>query len=202
MLSVRLLAALVPAAAILVVPTAAQAERVATDDAVADAQSIRSDAGEEVFAAAPEQEAADVVRTVVAHGAKRVRVQVRYRELTTTLPQAAYVKVRTPGGRYDITTSHNTPEADTQLTRGQRDDIVHCPGLHSTLIPATDHLTVSVPIACLANPAWVRVGVVSVVVGDVDSAIDEPYFTYFDDAHMTGGFEDHGTRLGPKVFAG
>ncbi len=204
MLSLRLLAALISTVAVLVAPTAAHAERVVTKDAVADAQSIRSDADAEVFTPAPEHTAADIIQTVVAHGAHRVRVQVRYRDLERTFPTAAYVKVRTPGGRFDIWTSRNTPEGRrTQLTRGQREDVVQCSGLHSSVDGARDQLTVSVPTTCLGNPAWVQVGVLSVVVeADVRSQFEEPYFSYFDDAHRTGGFEDHGVRLGPRVLPG
>ena len=203
MLSLRLLAALIPTASVLVAPAAGHAARNVTEDTVADAQSIRTDADEEVFTLAPEHTAGDITRTVVAHGARRVRVQVRYRDLERTFPRAAYVKVRTPGRRFDIQSSHNTPEARTQLTRGQREDVVQCPGLHSSVDRARDQLTVSVPTACLGSPAWVQVGVVSVVAEvAVGSAGDEPYLVYFDDAHMSGGFEDHGTRLGPKVFPG
>ena len=41
-----------------------------------------------------------------------------------------------------------------------------------------------------------------VLVASRDSELDEPYDVYFDDAHKPGGFEDHGTRVGPKVYAG
>lgn len=203
MLRLRLLATLISTASVLLVPSAAHAERVVTDDAAADAQTIQSDAEEEVFTVDPEQTTADVVRTVVAHGERRIRVQVRYRDLEQTFPMAAYVKVRTPDRRFDIQTSRNDPSADTQLTRGLRDDPVRCPGLHTSVDPTRDQLTVSVPTACLDNPGWVRVGVLSVVVEvDVDSQTEEPYPIHFDDAHMTAGFEDHGVRLGPKVFVG
>lgn len=203
MLSRRLLAALISLTAVLAAPTAAHAERVVTDDAIADAQSIRSDADEEVFTPAPVHMGADITRTVVAHGARRVRVHVRYRNLERTFPAAAYVKVRTPGRRFDIETSRNAPEGSTQLTRGLREDVVRCPGLRSSVDGARDQLTVSVPTTCLGSPAWVQVGVVSVVVEvEVASEVDRPYFAYFDDAHMSGGFEDHGVRLGPRVLPG
>ena len=203
MLSLRLLAALIPAASVLVAPTAAHAERSVTEDAVADAQSIWSDADEEVFAPAPEHTAGDITRTVVAHGARRVRVQVRYRDLAGGSPRAAYVKVRTPERRFDIETSHHVPGASLQLTRGRRDDAVACRGLRSSLDRAKDRLTVSVPTACLDNPAWVQVGVLSIVAEvDIRSTDEQPYLVYFDDAHMAGGFEDHGVRLGPKVYPG
>jgi hypothetical protein len=139
----------------------------------------------------------------VVHGAHRLRVQLRYRDLERTFPTAAYVKVRTSGRRFDIQTSRNTPEGRTQLTRGKREDVVHCPGLRSSVDGARDQLTVSVPTTCLGNPAWVQVGVLSVVVEvEVRSELEEPYFSYFDDAHMTGGFEDHGVRVGPRVLPG
>lgn len=203
MLSLRLLAALIPTTLVLVAPAAAHAERVVTEDAVGDAQSIRTDADEEVFTPAPEHTAADITRTVVAHGSRRIRVQVRYRDLERTFPHAAYVKVRTPGRRFDIETSRNVPEASTQLTRGQRGDVVQCPGLRTSVDGAKDQLTVSVPTTCLGSPAWVQVGVLSVLAEvEINSVLDEPYLVSFDDAHMTGGFEDHGVRLGPKVLPG
>ena len=45
-----------------------------------------------------------------------------------------------------------------------------------------------------------RVGVLSLAVELVPGS-EELYDTYFDDANMTGGFEDEGIRLGSKVFA-
>src|SRR6478735_739822 len=96
MRSLRLLAVLVPITAALVAPAAAHAERVVTEDAVSAAQTIRSDAEEEVFTPAPEHAAADITRTVVMHGEQRIQVRVHLRDLERTLPSAAYVKVRTP----------------------------------------------------------------------------------------------------------
>ncbi|WP_210437804.1 hypothetical protein [Nocardioides xinjiangensis] len=201
--SLRLLAASIATSSVLLAPTAAHAERLVTEDAVGDAQSIRSDAEEEIFDPAPEHTAADITRTVVVHGARRVRVQVRYRDLERTSPRAAYVKLRTPGRRFDLRTSRNAPGAGTWLTRGQREDDVHCPGLRSSVDGARDQLTVTVPSACLGRPAWVQVGVLSVVAeADAGSGLDEPHLAYVDDAHMVGGFEDHSVRLGPKVFPG
>lgn len=203
MLSLRLFAALIPMTSVLVAPTAAYAERLVTDDAVADAQSIRSDADEEVFDPAPEHTAGDITRTVVTHGARRVKVRVRYRDLERTLPQATYVKFRTSTWRYDIEMSRNVPGGRTQITRGDREDIVQCPGLRSSVDGARDQLTVSLPTACIGTPAWVRVGVLSVVAEvDISAASEEPYLVHFDDAHMMGGFEDDGIRLGPRVFTG
>ena len=203
MLSLRLPAALVLAASVLAAPTAAHAARVVTEDAVADAQSIRSDFDEEVFTLAPEHTAADITRTVVAHGARRLRVQVHVRDLVTAYPSGVHVKVRTPDRRFDVQAYHNIPNAGVQLTKGQRDDLVRCPGLRSSVDPSQDRLTVSVPTACLGRPAWVQVGVLSIVNEvDLGSAGEEPYFIYFDDAHKAGGFEDHGVRLGPKVLRG
>jgi hypothetical protein len=201
MLSLRLLAALIPTTLVLFTPIAAHAERVVTEDAVADAQSIRSDAAEEVFDPAPEHTAADITRTLVAHGARRITVQVRYRDLQRTTARGAYVKIRTPSRRFDIETSRNDPESRTQLTRGLRGDVVQCPGLRSSVDGERHQLTVSVPTTCLHGPAWVRVGVVSVVTV-VDSGPDEPRLLYVDDAHMPGGFEDHDARLGPRVYPG
>lgn len=203
MLSSRLLGILIATASVLVTPTAAHAARIVTEDAVSDAQSIRSDADEETFDPAPQHTAGDITRTVVAHGARRLRVQVRYRDLERTFPRGAFVKVRTPGRRYDIETWHSTPLTRTQLTCGQREDDVRCPGLRSSLDRARDQLTVSVPTACLGGPAWVQVGVLSLVTEvEVGSESDAPYYAYFDDAHMAGGFEDQDARLGPKVFHG
>lgn len=203
MLSSRLLGILIATASVLVTPTAAHAARIVTEDAVSDAQSIRSDADEETFDPAPQHTAGDITRTVVAHGARRLRVQVRYRDLERTFPRGAFVKVRTPGRRYDIETWHSTPLTRTQLTWGQREDDVRCPGLRSSLDRARDQLTVSVPTACLGGPAWVQVGVLSLVTEvEVGSESDAPYYAYFDDAHMAGGFEDQDARLGPKVFHG
>lgn len=203
MLSLRFLVALVTTSSVLLAPTAAHAERVVTDDAVADAQTISSDAEEEVFTPAPEHSAADVTRTVVSHGARRVRVQVSFRQIERTHPSASYVKVRTPDRRYDVRTSRNTEEGGTQLTRGEREDVVTCPGLRSSVDVAMDQLTVSVPTTCLGSPRWVQVGVLSVVAGaQVGPGSDAPQAMYVDDAHKTGGFEDHGVRVGPRVRRG
>lgn len=200
MLPLRLLAVLVPTTALLALPGVANAERLVTADAAADAQSVRSDVDEDVFTPAPEHTDADITRTVVSHGARRLTVQVRFRDLDRSLPSAAYVKLRTPARRFDIQASRNTPEADIRLTERQREDVVECRGLRQSVDGAREQLTISVPAACLGGPTWVRVGVLSLAVELVPGS-EELYDTYFDDANMTGGFEDEGIRLGQKVFA-
>ncbi|GAA5119969.1 hypothetical protein GCM10023339_34640 [Alloalcanivorax gelatiniphagus] len=203
MLTLRLLAALIPTTAVLVAPPAAHAERLTIEDAVADAQTIRSDFDEEVFTPAPEHTAADITRTVVMNGARRLQVRVLFRDLERTFPSAAYVKVRTPGWRFDIQTSRNALEADIQLTRRQRRDLVECRGLRSRVDGAEDQLTISVPSACIGNPAWVQVGVLSLLAEvDANFESEEPFSLYFDDANTTGGFEDQDARLGPRVITG
>ena len=176
MLSLRLLAA----ASVLVAPTAAHAESQVTEHAVADAQSTRTDADEELFTSAPEHMAADITRTVAARAPRR----------------GAH-----PVPAFAIQTSRNAPEAGTGLTRGLRVHVVHGRGFSFVGGRCRDQLTVSVPTASLGSPAWMRVGVPSVVT-EVDSLRDEPYSLYLDDAHMAAASRTAACAWGRRSSAG
>ena len=199
-LAARLVALILPATAILAVP-AAHAERVVTHDATGDADSIMSDFEEEVFTPAPDHSAVDITRTVVAHGARRVSVEVDYRDLTRRFGQAQYVKVQTPEARFDIEVARNLGQrASVSITRRSRGDVVRCPALRASYDTGVDRIGLSIPTSCLRNPEWVRIGVLSLgIERDAIERRAEVYELFFDDAHLTGGFEDHGVRLGPEV---
>ena len=82
-LAPRLLATLAPA--VLLLPTAVRAQELVTEDAVADVVTVGpTEEGEGDLAnlgPTPDNLTVDVVRTVVDHGVRRLRVRVDLREL-------------------------------------------------------------------------------------------------------------------------
>lgn len=202
-LRVRLLAVLLPVTALLAVPTAAHADRVATHDAAGDADSIFMDAEEEVFTPAPEHRSVDITRTVVTHRAHRIGVAVTYQELDDAFAHYQHIRLRTSGQRFDIMVERLGGPAFPVMTRREREDWVGCAGMRASVDRAAERITVSVPTRCVGSPRWVQVGVVSYGYDRRAAASDPAARTFFlDDAHRTGGFSDDDPRLGPKVPRG
>lgn len=198
----RLLAVLVPAA--LLVPAAAHAEKVVTEDAVGDVVSIgpTEQGGDDLdnLVPAPENLTADVVRTTVDHGASRLRVRVDLRELGTSRDYFAVLRVRTPAGTFEAETENLGRRPKVDLTRGHRD--VDCPRLRVVTDRPAARATVTIPTACLGAPRWVQVGVGVALVDTVTTAEGvEEIMVFADDAHRPGDIRDR-IALGPKVRRG
>lgn len=188
------LAALLLAPAAFVLPTAAHAEKVVTEDAVGDVVSVESEDPAEAVPA-PDYAGVDVVRTAVAHGATRLRVSVRLRALERDPFQFTILRVDTPEARYEIVVERLGGNPVTSMERGRKG--VDCLGLKAKVDLGADTVTTSLPTSCLGAPRWVKVGVGAVALA-ADQASPELAAAYADDAHRAGEIRDR-IAPGPKV---
>lgn len=186
------LGALTIATALVLVPGSSQAEVKAHTDATGDVfVSPESDGAGENFTPAPDRVEGDVTGVRVAHRANKVKLTLRYRELSRTgFANIHSFRIRTEKVVRDVTvfgiTGHWRGEAEMSTARGRT---VSC-ALSHTIDYATNRVTVLVPRSCLSNPRWVRVGAAGI-------GIDDDGNTYADDARSTGLHDSF--VLGPRV---
>ena len=96
------LAALLAASAVLL-PVAAHAEKVVTHDPVGDVDVVGWLADEDAeLPPTPDPSPADIVRTVAAHGDRRLNITVHFAELAGVRDHSMQVLVRTPSGAYRV----------------------------------------------------------------------------------------------------
>jgi hypothetical protein len=196
-LATRLLAVLVPVA--LLLPAAAHAEKVVTEDAVGDAVTLVDESVDlDEAVPAPEHEGTDVVRTAVAHGAKRLRVRVAFRALERDPFQFMVIRVRTPHGSYEALVERLGGRPIASIHRGPR--ALDCDSLGAKVDLRTDTVTASLPTSCLDAPRWVQIGVGAVSVSG-QQGNPELGAVYADDAHRDGAIRDN-IATGPKVRRG
>ena len=197
----RVLATLLPLA--LLVPAAAHAEKVATEDAVGDVVTVGpTESGEDDLAnlvPAPDNTTVDVVRTTVDHTDSRLRIRIDLREVGDARLYFAGLRVRTPRGRYEVEVDRLGRRPKPELTRR---GAVECARLRADTDAATARVVVTIPTVCLENPRWVQVGV-GVASGETVATADgsEELVLHGDDAHRDGDIRDR-IALGPKVRRG
>jgi hypothetical protein len=206
-LATRLLAGLVPV--VLLLPAAAHAEKVVTDDAVGDAQAVSADvpdgsAADVVFTPAPDETATDITRTVVAHGTTRLSVTVHLRDLVlTSSSHQTYVRVATPRLDYTVTVSKSPGSRATTELRRKNGRETECRGLRAAVDGDTDTVSLSLPTACINAPRWVQVGVGVVRVADPAPGSEPAAESLFaDDGHRDGDIRENDVALGPRVRRG
>ena len=146
----------------------------------------------------PDHTGVDVVRTAVDHGAHRLRVSVRFRDLEQDPVQIAVVRVRAARGDFEITLGRLRAKPTTYMVSGRRS--LECRGLRARVDRDADTLVTSLPTSCLDDPRWVQVGVGAVAV-DGGQASPQEATIHADDAHRTGEIRDR-IALGPKVRRG
>lgn len=201
-LATRLLAVLLPTA--LLLPAAAHAQEVVTEDPAADVLALGpTEQGEDDLdnlLPAPENLTADVVRTTVDHRASRLRVRLDLRDLGRSRTYFAVLEVRTPDGRFVVETENlgRRPEVDMR----RRSGAIECRRLRSAGDQASSRVTVTIPTSCLGDPRWVRVGAGVASVETVTSADGaEEMVVLADDAHRAGEVRER-IAPGPKVRRG
>ena len=196
-LGVRLAAAVVPA--VLLIPAAAHAEKVVTEDPAGDVVTLDGESLElEDAVPAPDYAGVDVLRTAVAHGAHRLRVGVAFRALERDRFQLTVIRVSTPQGNYEIIVERLGGKPITSIHRGRK--AVDCRGLRAKVDLGADTLTTSLPTSCLDAPRWVQVGVGAIALA-ADQGSPEPGAVYADDGHRDGAIRDNLAK-GPKVHRG
>lgn len=155
----HLLALVVPALLLFLAPLPAHAEKVVTHDAEGDASVVGWLADEDAeLPPTPDPSPADIVRTVAAHGDRRLSITVHLTELAGVRDHSIQVLVRTPSGAYRVEVEKKEGRrARTTLTR--RWQPVDCRALGARYDTGADAVAVSVPTACLSSPRWVRLGI-------------------------------------------
>lgn len=199
----RLVTVLLPAA--LLLPAAAHAEKVVTDDAVGDARSWTMDwesEQEPEFLLAPDEVSTDIVRTVAAHGAKRLSVTVHFRDLQTTRPQFTVVRLFTPDGAYTVNVEKMPGARAVTEFVTRKDAEAECRALKGKVDGAADAITVSLPTSCIGAPRWVQLGVGAI---GFDMPVDDEQATtetlFADDGHR-GSISDNSIGRGPRIRRG
>jgi hypothetical protein len=193
----RLLALALPLA--LLVPAAANAERVVTHDALGDVQAIDFSSDED-FLPAPDHLTSDVTRTGVAYGTTRLKVTVHFRDLQNAPLLRTEVRLRTPQGGYFITMTRMGGKRARMTIVRRSGRGVECRRLTGRFDGTGDTVTISIPGVCIGSPGWVQVGVAAVGTEDADLDPDALVF-YVDDAHRDS-VRERGITLGPKVRRG
>lgn len=180
-------------------PSAAHAEKVVTEDLAGDVVTLADESGELGEAVpAPDYAGVDVVRTAVAHGAHRLRVNVTFRALERDPFQFTVIRVSTPQGNYDIIVERLGGKPITSIDGGRK--TVDCDGLKAKVDLGADTVTTSLPTSCLDTPRWVQVGVGAIALA-ADQDSPELGALYADDAHRDGAIRDNIAK-GPKVRRG
>lgn len=196
-LGARLLALVLPVA--LLAPATAHAEKVVTQDATGDAVTFAADADVEDAVPAPDHTGTDIVRTVVALGPTRLRLDVHFRALERGPLHITVARIRTPRGGYDLLVERYGGSPIANLDR--RSGAVECRGLKATVDLRADVVRVTLPASCLDAPRWVQLGVGAFSL-DSNLASDDPAGAgYADDAHRTGEIRDE-LAWGPRVRRG
>ncbi len=151
-----LLALVVPA--LLLAPVPAHAEKVVTHDAAGDAGVLGWLADEDAeLPPTPDPSPADIVRTVAAHGDRRLNITVHFAELAGVRDHSMQVLVRTPSGAYRVEVEKEEGRR-ARATLAQRGPQVDCHALVARYDAGADVVAVTVPTACLSSPRWVRLG--------------------------------------------
>ena len=196
-------------AAVLLMPSAAHAEKVVTEDAVGDAQAVTSDTDggsqELALSPAPDETATDITRTVVAHGNTRLSITVHLRDLVlTSSNHQTYVRVATPRFAYTVLVSKAPGSRATAELRRKSGLSAECRGLRVAVDGDTDTVSLSFPTLCIDTPRWVQVGVGVVRVADPAPGSEDPMAEslFADDGHRDGDIRENDVAKGPRVHRG
>lgn len=157
-LGTRLLAVLLPATALLI-PGAAHAEKVVTEDPAGDTVVVGFVVDDDAeLPQPPDPSPADIVRTVGAFGTNRLAITVHFRDLAGVQEHSTRLLVRTGTGSFHV----EVEAKEGRRTRARlvgRGPAIDCRALRARLDRGGDLLAVSVSTACLSSPRWVRLGV-------------------------------------------
>jgi hypothetical protein len=192
-----LVALLVPA--VLLAPAAAHAEKVVTHDPIGDVSVVGWLADEDAeLPPTPDPSAADVVRTVAAHGDRRLSITVHFAELAGVREHSLHLLVRTPSGAYRVgVDKEQGRRVRTTMTR--RWEPVRCRAVRARYDTGADAVTVSVPTACLSSPRWVRLGIKAFA--PLPATDPTVLASTADDAH-SDSFRVFGVSTGRRIHRG
>jgi hypothetical protein len=194
----RLTALLAPLA--LLLPTAAHAETVVTEDPAGDARAW-TDYQEFQYVPAPDEASVDVIRTAADHAERRLSVAVHFRDLEVRVHHETLVRVWTPRGAFDVTAERRKARRATVSLARRSGDALGCRGLSVAYDGAADTVALSVPVRCIGAPRWVRLGVKATATPRAFA--DNPGTVFFlaDDGHR-GGLRENSIGKGPRIRRG
>ena len=195
-LGARVVAALLPLT--VLIPAAAHAERVVTDDAVGDVVSEPSDISVSAeattdpppevvdpFVPDPDNATTDITRTVVDHRAGLLKVTASFRDLQHTFNDPLVMLIRTPQRTWTVYVERRGKQTLTTIS-GRRSDLT-CRRLRTTADLSSDQIEVKVPTSCLGDPRWVQVALVVFAIGVThDPEVGDVLHGSLDDAFATG----------------
>ena len=199
----RVAALLAPVAILL--PAAAHAEKVVTEDAVGDARKVnwlQEDVETDpLFVPAPEESSVDITRIVVAHGDRRLSITVLFRDLVRINDHDTFIQLDTPSqGRFRLGVAKEAGSRTGVSLESRRGDL-ECRGLRGSLVREDDAVRLSVPTACIGSPRWVQLGVGAIGVTMPDEQDPTDFELYADDGHRAT-LSNRSLGKGPKVFRG
>jgi len=195
----RLVSALLLTTAVLL-PDAARAETVVIEDAVGDAEAWTY-FEEFQYVAAPQEASADITRTLVSFGHRRLDVAVEFRDLHARPSHDTLVRIRTPHRSFDVIATRRMAASATVVLTNPRDDDLVCRGLRGSHDGATDTVSMSVPTRCIGSPRWVRLGVKATAVPAADPEAQTTVVFFADDARRLGR-TGTSVRLGTRIRRG
>jgi hypothetical protein len=142
----------------------------------------------------PARRLADITRTTVALGSDLV-VTTRFRSLAAVGHQEFTWFIATSEDEFSWNAGLTVQPGRNKGVFSLIDPIANQPGCGKAVLDrAARRVTLTVPAACLGDPAWVRIASgVMVFVGNTR--------VYYDDARRDAGVR-HGWKYGPKVMAG
>ncbi|MCR1782799.1 hypothetical protein KVF89_09660 [Nocardioides carbamazepini] len=150
----RLTAALACSAGLLVTaPGLASAAELVRTDPARDVVGVSMSSDKEQVA--PGERGIDIRKVRASHGTDVLVIQLRTRGRLAHKGVILNAAVRTPGGSYDVTHLRFAGATESALTSGNAE--VACPGFAVERGRRT--ATITIPTACIGDPAWVRVGV-------------------------------------------
>lgn len=188
----RALGATAAASALALMPGVAHADTDVHTDFTGDVVSLDfGDEGED-WTPQPTRTEGDIVSTRVSHLDRKVRIKIRFAELSRTGRGAnQYLVLRSDKGkRYLLIDSSGGKWAGRTRFTNANDDKVPCTGISHKIDYVANTVLAVVPRTCLGNPRWVRAGIGTITFGASDFFVD--------DARTQGNIYDNPV-LGPRV---
>lgn len=139
----------------------------------------------------------DITRTVINHGARKVRIKIVHRDLAKTGHLLSMISVRSNKGR---AAARNFVIVAAPGAYGGKVQVENATGqarscrTTRTIDYAANTTVLEIPRSCLAYPKWVRVGV------GVVTSPDKFTTVYLDDARTNGSVSGNELVLSKRVY--
>ena len=179
------------AASVVLLPTAAQADKLVQNDAVGDVVSVAGES--ETTTPLPDRAEGDIAWSKIRHRDRKVILTLRYRELNTGQEMLHYYAIRTSKMKRYVYLSAGTGHWGGRVQmRNGHDKKVSC-RVTKKIDYIANTATVWVPRSCLGKPRWVKVAMAQ---ASFDSANPDTFV--IDDARANGAFSN--PTWSPRVY--